>query len=126
MRINKKFQWIDKGLIDGGFIQDIHVGVTVLDHVRQQVSEMGYVNKPGRYSKDSDGSIVDLIAMASTEHAWLVALRVSLACIAIFLLYSNTIFSSKSHPAIIAVTIGYSALAGSLLKTSHAFKNPEK
>jgi polysaccharide export outer membrane protein len=55
-------------LIDGGFIQDAQVSVTVLDHVSQQVSVLGYVNKPGRYPLDSDSSIVDLIAMAGGIH----------------------------------------------------------
>jgi len=51
-------------LISGGFIQDAQVNVTVSEHVSQQVSVLGYVNKPGRYPLDSDSSIVDLIAMA--------------------------------------------------------------
>jgi polysaccharide biosynthesis/export protein len=51
-------------LIEGGFIQNAQVSVTVLEHVSQQVSVLGYVNKPGRYPLDSDSSIVDLIAMA--------------------------------------------------------------
>jgi len=55
-------------LIDGGFIQDAQVSVTVLEHVSQQVSVLGYVNKPGRYPLDSDSSIVDLIAMAGGIH----------------------------------------------------------
>jgi polysaccharide export outer membrane protein len=36
----------------------------VLEHVSQQVSVLGYVNKPGRYPLDSNSSVVDLIAMA--------------------------------------------------------------
>jgi polysaccharide export outer membrane protein len=51
-------------LISGGFIQEAQVSVTVVDRVSQQVSVLGYVNKPGRYPLDSDSSIVDLIAMA--------------------------------------------------------------
>ena len=51
-------------LISGGFIQDAQVSVTVLEHLSQQVSVLGYVKKPGRYPLDSDSSIVDLIAMA--------------------------------------------------------------
>ena len=51
-------------LIDGGFIQDAQVTVTVLEHVSQQVSVLGYVKNPGRYPLNSDSSIVDLIAMA--------------------------------------------------------------
>lgn len=51
-------------LIKGGFIHDAQVSVTVLEHVSQQVSVLGYVNNPGRYPLDSDSSIVDLIAMA--------------------------------------------------------------
>lgn len=51
-------------LIEGGFIHDAQVSVSVLNHVSQQVSVLGYVNKPGRYPLDSDSSIVDLIAMA--------------------------------------------------------------
>lgn len=51
-------------LINGGFIHDAQVSVTVLEHVSQQVSVLGYVDNPGRYPLDSDSSIVDLIAMA--------------------------------------------------------------
>jgi polysaccharide export outer membrane protein len=51
-------------LIEGGFIHDAQVSVTVLEHVSQQVSVLGYVNKPGRYPLDSNSSVVDLIAMA--------------------------------------------------------------
>ncbi len=55
-------------LIKGGFIHDAQVSVTVLEHISQQVSVLGYVNKPGRYPLDSDSSIVDLIAMAGGIH----------------------------------------------------------
>lgn len=55
-------------LIEGGFIHDAQVSVTVLEHVSQQVSVLGYVNKPGRYLLDSDSSILDLIAMAGGTH----------------------------------------------------------
>ncbi|WP_333878763.1 polysaccharide export protein EpsE [Methylobacter sp.] len=51
-------------LIEGGFIHDAQVSVSVLNHVSQQVSVLGYVNRPGRYPLDSNSSIVDLIAMA--------------------------------------------------------------
>ena len=51
-------------LIDGGFIHDAQVSVTVLQHVSQQIPVLGHVKKPGRYPLDSDNSIVDLIAMA--------------------------------------------------------------
>ena len=51
-------------LINGGFIHDAQVSVTVLERVSQLVSVLGNVNKPGRYPLDSDSSIVDLIAMA--------------------------------------------------------------
>ncbi len=51
-------------LIEGGFIHDAQVSVTVLEHVSQQVSVLGFVNKPGRYPLDSNSSVVDLIAMA--------------------------------------------------------------
>ncbi len=47
-----------------GFIQDAQVNVTVLERVSQQISVIGYVNKPGRYSLNTDSSILDLIAMA--------------------------------------------------------------
>jgi polysaccharide export outer membrane protein len=55
-------------LINGGFIHDAQVSVTVLERVSQQVSVLGYVNKPGRYALDSNSSIVDLIAMAEGIH----------------------------------------------------------
>jgi len=51
-------------LVKGAIIQDAQVSVIMVDHVSQQVSVLGHVNKPGRYSLDSDSSIVDLIAMA--------------------------------------------------------------
>lgn len=51
-------------LIEGGFIHDAQVSVTVVEHISQQVSVLGYVNKPGRYPLDSNSSVVDLIAMA--------------------------------------------------------------
>ncbi|CAA9891405.1 Polysaccharide export protein EpsE [Candidatus Methylobacter favarea] len=51
-------------LIDKGFIQDAQVSVTVLEHISQQISVLGYINKPGRYTLNSDSSVVDLIAMA--------------------------------------------------------------
>lgn len=51
-------------LIEGGFIHDAQVTVTVVEHISQQVSVLGYVNKPGRYPLDSNSSVVDLIAMA--------------------------------------------------------------
>lgn len=51
-------------LIEGGFIHDAQVSVTVLQHVSQQVSVLGFVNKPGRYPLDSNSSVIDLIAMA--------------------------------------------------------------
>lgn len=52
------------GLNNGGFIQNAQVTVTVLENVSQKISVLGYINKPGRYSLNSDTSIVDLIAMA--------------------------------------------------------------
>jgi polysaccharide biosynthesis/export protein len=51
-------------LISGGFIHDAQVNVKVLERLSQQVSVLGFVNKPGRYALESDSSIVDLIAMA--------------------------------------------------------------
>jgi polysaccharide export outer membrane protein len=51
-------------LIGGGFIHNAQVSVTVVQHVSQQVSVLGHVNKPGRYPLDSNSSVVDLIAMA--------------------------------------------------------------
>jgi polysaccharide biosynthesis/export protein len=47
-----------------GYIQDAQVNVTVLERVSQQISVIGHVNKPGRYSLNSESSILDLIAMA--------------------------------------------------------------
>jgi len=51
-------------LIEGGFIHDAQVSVSVVNHVSQQVSVLGHVNRPGRYPLDSNSSVVDLIAMA--------------------------------------------------------------
>jgi len=47
-----------------GFIHDAQVTVAVLEHVSQQVSVLGYVNKPGRYPLESNSSVLDLLAMA--------------------------------------------------------------
>jgi polysaccharide export outer membrane protein len=55
---------IAEGLINSGFIQNAQVSITVLDHVSQQVSVLGFVKNPGRYPLNSGSSIVDLIAMA--------------------------------------------------------------
>lgn len=57
-------QAIATRLSDGGFIKSAQVSVTVVEQVSQQISVLGYVNKPGRYSLNSDSSIVDVIAMA--------------------------------------------------------------
>jgi polysaccharide export outer membrane protein len=51
-------------LIQGGFIHDAQVSVSVVNNVSQQVSVLGHVNRPGRYPLDSNSSVVDLIAMA--------------------------------------------------------------
>lgn len=51
-------------LIEGGFIHDAQVSVTVVQHVSQQIPVLGHVKKPGRYPMDTGSSIVDLIAMA--------------------------------------------------------------
>lgn len=48
----------------GGYIYNPQVIVTVLERVSQQVSVLGYVNKPGRFTLDSETSLLDLIAMA--------------------------------------------------------------
>jgi polysaccharide export outer membrane protein len=55
---------IAKLLTDGGFIQSPHVTVTVLEFKSQQVSVLGFVNKPGLYPLESRSSLVDMLAMA--------------------------------------------------------------
>jgi len=55
---------IAKLLTDGGFIQNPHVTVTVLEFKSQQVSVLGFVNKPGLYPLESRSSLVDILAMA--------------------------------------------------------------
>jgi polysaccharide biosynthesis/export protein len=55
---------IAERLSQKGFIQEAQVNVTVLERVSQQISVLGYVHKPGRYSLNSDSTILDLIAMA--------------------------------------------------------------
>ena len=55
---------IAKLLTDGGFIQNPHVTVTVLEFKSQQVSVLGFVNKPGLYPLESRSSLVDMLAMA--------------------------------------------------------------
>ena len=55
---------IAERLSQRGFIQEAQVNVTVLERISQQISVLGYVHKPGRYSLNSDSTILDLIAMA--------------------------------------------------------------
>ena len=55
---------IAKLLTNGGFIQNPHVTVTVLEFKSQQVSVLGFVNKPGLYPLESRSSLVDMLAMA--------------------------------------------------------------
>lgn len=51
-------------LIRDGFIHDAQVSVAVTEHLSQQVSLLGQVNKPGRYPLEANTSAIDLIAMA--------------------------------------------------------------
>jgi polysaccharide export outer membrane protein len=55
---------ISKRLMKGGYIQNAQVTVKITEHVSQQISVLGYVSKPGRYTLGSESTIVDLIAMA--------------------------------------------------------------
>lgn len=51
-------------LSKGGFIIDPQVTVTILEFKSQQVSVLGQINKPGRYTLEPTTTLVDIIAMA--------------------------------------------------------------
>lgn len=51
-------------LIRDGFIHDAQVSVVVTEHISQQISLLGQVNKPGRYPLEANTSALDLLAMA--------------------------------------------------------------
>lgn len=59
---------LEKAIADrlekNGYIQNAQVNISVLERVSQQISVLGYVNRPGRYSLNSDSTVLDLIAMA--------------------------------------------------------------
>ncbi len=60
----KAEQLIANALSKGGFIQDAHVSVIILENNSQRVSVLGHVNAPGRYPLDSVTTLIDVIAMA--------------------------------------------------------------
>jgi len=55
---------IAKALEAGGYVRGPQVNAIVDQFRSRQVSVLGQVNKPGKYSIDSEAAIVDLIAMA--------------------------------------------------------------
>lgn len=51
-------------LESGGFLKNPHVSIIVSQLQSQQVSVLGYVNRPGRYPIDGTRTLADLIALA--------------------------------------------------------------
>jgi polysaccharide export outer membrane protein len=64
LTISKAEQKLAKALKSGGFVKTPQVGIVVEQFRSRQVSVLGEVNKPGKYSIDGLTTVVDLIAMA--------------------------------------------------------------
>ncbi|MBC7983292.1 MAG: polysaccharide export protein EpsE [Candidatus Obscuribacterales bacterium] len=55
---------IAKSLTEGGFLRQANVNLAVTEYRSQQVSVLGEVNKPGKYSIQSSSGVMDLLAQA--------------------------------------------------------------
>lgn len=55
---------IAKGLQAGGFIKSPQVNLVVLDFKGQEVSVLGYVNRPGKFPLQKRSRVVDVLALA--------------------------------------------------------------
>lgn len=55
---------IAQSLIDGGFLKQAQVNILVSQYKSQQVSVLGEVNKPGKYTIGTASTLIDLIALA--------------------------------------------------------------
>jgi polysaccharide export outer membrane protein len=54
----------EKALVDGKFLVDPHVNITVVQSRSQRISVLGEVGTPGRYPIESNTTIFDLLAQA--------------------------------------------------------------
>lgn len=52
----------------GGYLKNAQVNMLVTTLASQQVSVLGYVNRPGRYAVDGRRKVLDLLAMAGGIH----------------------------------------------------------
>jgi len=55
---------IAKGLAAGGFIKAAQVNVVVLEFKGQEVSVLGYVNRPGKFPLQKSSKVTDILALA--------------------------------------------------------------
>lgn len=55
---------VEKALRDGGYLNDPHVTITVVQSRSQRVAVLGEVRAPGRYAVDPNTGIFDLLAQA--------------------------------------------------------------
>ncbi len=62
--VNKAEAIITKALIKGGFVRAPQVSIIIDQYRSRQVSVLGEVNKPGKYSIEGVTSIIDLVALA--------------------------------------------------------------
>lgn len=57
-------QRIEKALLEGGFVREPHVTIAIEQQHSRQVSVLGYVHKPAKYSIDQPLKLLDIIALA--------------------------------------------------------------
>ncbi|MFC1748179.1 SLBB domain-containing protein [Pseudomonadota bacterium] len=55
---------IEQALRDGGYVREPQVTIIVEQQHSRQISVLGYVKKPAKYSVDQPTTLVDIIAMA--------------------------------------------------------------
>jgi polysaccharide biosynthesis/export protein len=55
---------IAKLLREGRLVKQPHVNVSVAQYRSQQISVLGYVNKPGKYALEGPSTVADLLALA--------------------------------------------------------------
>jgi polysaccharide export outer membrane protein len=55
---------IAKGLESGGFIKSAQVNLVVLEFKGQEVSVLGYVNRPGKFPLQKRSRVIDVLALA--------------------------------------------------------------
>lgn len=55
---------VENALRDGGYVREPQVTIVIEQQKSRQVSVLGYVNKPAKYSVDQPTTLVEIIAMA--------------------------------------------------------------